>query len=100
MGHKIDLSKFEIRCDLISEIIESKKIDGIKIEKNKYKNVRVERVVVENENSKVLNKKAGIYTTIFFDDITDYDNRNNVIAVTTRELKRILIKRKSLVKVY
>lgn len=92
LGHVIDLAKFEVRCDLISETIENKKIDGIEKEEEKYKNVKIERIVVDKGKSRTLHKKSGMYTTIYFDDITDYENRKNVIEVVTSELKRIISK--------
>lgn len=93
MGHEIDLSKFEVRCDLISETIENKNLDGIEIEKSKYKNVNIEKITVDSDKSLLLDKKSGIYTTIYFDDITDYENRKNVIHVVTKELKKILLEK-------
>ncbi len=95
MGHEVNLSDFTIRCDLISETIDNKKVDGIDVETKNYKDIKVERLVIEENKSKLLNKKSGIYTTIFFNDITDYENRSNVINVVTKELKKIL-KNKSL----
>ena len=93
MGHEIDLSSFTIRCDLISETIENKKVDGIEVEKSNHNDIKVERIYVQPEKSAILNKKSGLYTTIFFDDVTDYENRKKLIKVVTNELKRILIKK-------
>ena len=95
MGHEINLTNFTVRCDLISETIDNKEIKDINIETKKYKDIRIERLNVKEDKSKVLNKKAGIYTTIFFNDITDYENRNDVITVVAKELYEIL-KRKAL----
>ncbi|MBO5375818.1 MAG: GPR endopeptidase [Bacilli bacterium] len=96
MGHEIDLSYFDIRCDLISDTLENKKIKEIKIKKKNHKSIKIEEVVINSSVSKEINKKPGIYTTIYFEDITDYSNRNEVINVLSNELKKIL-KRKKLI---
>lgn len=96
MGHEIDLSCFDIHCDLISDTLENKKIKGINVKKKKYKNIRVEEVIVDSSVSMEINKKDGTYTTIYFEDITDYLNRCDVIKVVSDEL-RCLLKKKDLI---
>lgn len=94
MGHEIDLSCFDIHCDLISDTLENKDIKKINIKTKKYKNVRVEEVVIDSSISLEINKKIGTYKTIYFEDITDYTNRSEVIKVLSIELKKILKKKK------
>jgi len=102
VNHEIDLSKFQIRCDLISETLENNKINSLNIKKRNYKNIRVEEVLVDDNLGNEINKEKGTYTTIYFQDVTDTTNKNNVIEVLTKELKKIfqqknLLGKKSLV---
>lgn len=90
MNHEIDLSKFDIRCDLIKDKIDNSVVKNLNVNKRKYKDISIERVEVDEHFSNVLNKKKGIYTTIYFDDVTDFNNRNNVISVLTEELRFVL----------
>lgn len=92
MEHEIDLSKFDIRCDLIKDKIDKNSIKGLNISKRKYKNIVIENVEVDNELSIALDKKKGIYSTIYFEDVTDFNNRSDVIHVLVEELNFILKK--------
>lgn len=94
MNHEIDLSKFNIRCDLISESIENNYYDKIKVYKKNYGDIRLEKVIVKKDDEDFLNKKSGIYSTIYFKDVTDVSNRNALINVLTAELKSIMKKKK------
>lgn len=96
MGHEIDLSKFEVRCDLISDKIENSKVKDLNIKRKTYNNIRIEEVLIDSNNGNLLNKKDGIYTTIYFEDVTDYDNRKDVIKVVSDELEHILVSKKVL----
>lgn len=87
--HKVDLAKYDMRCDLIKDSYFNVKV-GINIEKEELDNVHIERVLLSNKYSKIINKRPGNYTSIMFDDITDFDNRKKVIEVTTKEIKRII----------
>lgn len=93
MSHEIDLSGFEIRCDLISDEIANNKIDNLIVNKKIYKNIVIEEIVVDYTNCKLFNKKEGVYITIHFSDITDFDNRNDVIKIVSKSLKTILMKK-------
>ena len=88
--HKVNLDKYNMRCDLIKDSIFNSN-GSINIDTNDYDEVRVERVFINNKNSKLYNKRVGNYVSIVFNDITDYDCRNKVINITTKELKRILV---------
>lgn len=94
MEHEIDLSKFNIRCDLISETIENNYYKSIKVQKKNYGDIRVERVIVKDDDEKILNKKRGIYSTIYFKDVTDVSNRKNLTSVLVKEINGILNKKK------
>ena len=43
MSHEIDLSKFTVRCDLISEAIDEKE-NFLNIEKVQYNDINIERI--------------------------------------------------------
>lgn len=89
MGHEIDLKNYEIRTDLVLDTIENKK-SKIATDINDYDGIKVTKVNVDEDNSKVLNKKSGSYVTIEFDDVTDSDNRDKVEDIFTKELKEML----------
>lgn len=82
--HEIDLSKYNIRSDLI---IENKFDDFLK---DNYKENGIEVCYVSLKEKNSLNKEKGDYITISFDDITDKTNYENVLKVLIKELKRIL----------
>lgn len=81
--HEVDLSKFNIRTDLV---IENEINNYLKdsYEKNK---VKVDYIKLDDDN--ILKRKKGDYVTISFSDITDINNFNSVLDVLIVELKRI-----------
>ena len=83
--HKIDLSKYEIRTDLIDEAMN---IDHEgDIDEN---NVYIKRIKLNSEEARKINKKMGSYITISFEDITDFDNLENIKNIFSKELRNIL----------
>ena len=88
--HQINLNNKIERCDLISDTnfknVETKEINDIKIEK----------VTVDKEISKKINKSVGKYISIAFTDITDFDKRNKLIKALTNELRNLLIEKELL----
>lgn len=92
MGNEIDLEKYEIRTDLVLDSIEN---GSYKVPKNveKYGNIVVTTVVLDEDNSNLLAKKAGDYITIEFEDVTDSGNSLKVEEVFTKELKKLLVKK-------
>lgn len=92
MKHEIDLEKYELRTDLIDESIKNKKIDK-DIESNIeiIDNIKISSVILNKENSKLINKKEGNYITIEFEDITDYNNKEQVKNIFSKYLKKLLI---------
>jgi len=87
MGNKIDLSKYNIRTDLIVDIIEN---SDINVEKERFNDINVTRIDITNELSKKINKKEGKYITIEFDDVTNYEDRERIGKCFEEEIKRIL----------
>lgn len=92
MKHSADLSNYNIRTDIALDVVENKKINGIKTNISKEDGVKVTTVEVDENGSKVINKGKGIYITIEFNDVTDTDNYNNVKNVFVKQLKVMLNK--------
>lgn len=86
--HKIDLSKFEIRTDMILDLEASK--ESYKEDKYKVDDIDVSWIYLNKNNS--LNKKEGTYITISFDDITDTDSRLRISNLFCKEFKKLLDK--------
>ena len=82
--HEIDLSKYNIRSDLIIENNFKKYLQYSYIENN----IQVDYVKLNKNN--ILNKTEGDYITISFEDITDKTNFSNILSILNKELKRIL----------
>lgn len=85
--HRINLSKNDIRLDLINDIFIEKNIEKIE-----FDSIFVEKVTIDNSNCKKYNKSKGKYISIIFDDITDYSIRSKVIDVLSKELNELLKK--------
>lgn len=87
MGNSIDMSKYNIRTDLIVEEIDTKDIKSYeRIEDN----ITITTIDVDKSQEKIINKKRGKYITISFEDVTDYENKEKVQKVFEEELKKML----------
>lgn len=86
MKHEIDLSKYQIRTDLIIE----KESNFEKKTEINYGQIKVTSFNINEEEAKQIQKKKGCYTTIEFQDVTDYDNEKEVIKIFTKHLKGLL----------
>ncbi len=86
MSQEKDLSKYNVRTDLAIELVE----EGI--ETKEEGNIKVTSITLNEEKGKSINKKAGIYTTIEFPDITDYDNSEKIKTIFKKELQNLLKK--------
>lgn len=83
---EIDLKKYKIRTDLIADVISDKKFDGVE-EIVKYVNdIKVSNIVLKKDNREI-GRKKGLYTTIFFNDVTDGFNEKKIIEVLVSELR-------------
>ena len=89
MNHEIDLKKYDIHTDLVLDTIENNEFD-IKSDIYNIDDIRVTKVNIDEENSRMINKKVGNYITIEFDDVTDSGNREKVTEVFSDELNKIL----------
>ena len=87
--HEIDLKNYNIRSDLVVDIlsdIENK--NGITYKEEEFNNINVLDISLEKNND--LDKKEGRYITISFDDVTDNINRNNLKKVLVKKLSELL----------
>ncbi len=85
--HEIDLSKYKIRTDLIVEHIKDYK--NYKVKEEIVDNIKIETLVLNEEEASSIDKKEGIYKTIYFEDVTDEENYHNLLKVTSEELKKL-----------
>lgn len=90
MGNKINLSKYNIRTDLIVDVIDNN--SNINKETDTYDGVKITRVEVEKDMEEELNKKKGTYITIEFDDVTNYEDREKIGKCFENEIKKLLNK--------
>ena len=80
-----DLKSLNIRTDLVTDIIPNINTT-VNEETYEENNIRVSNIFLDSKSSKLIGKKKGNYTTIFFEDITDKDNYNNVLNILIKEL--------------
>ena len=90
MNHEIDLKKYDIHTDLVLDTIENSSL-SIKSDTYNIDDIKVTKVNVDEETSKILNKKKGNYITIEFTDVTDITNREKVTKVFEDELKILIV---------
>ena len=89
MNKEIDLSKYQIRTDLTIDFLEEKnKLKGVKYNVKNIDKIKVTNVELGNKNE--LNKKKGKYITLEFEDVTDKENKEKIIDVLSKELKKII----------
>jgi len=86
---EIDLSKFELRTDLIIDnFISKNNLDNIDYKKTDItKDIVLEEIKLTEETAKICNKLPGIYLNLSFKDITDNTNFQQVEKALTTSLK-------------
>ena len=82
-----DLSKFSIRSDIALDLIDT---NNSKIIKEKFDDILVTTINVDDDIKREINKEKGIYITIEFNDVTDYTNREKVGKILDKEIKKVL----------
>jgi len=89
MNNNIDLSMYNLRTDLVLDTLDYSKT---KVEKevNNYEKINVTKVIIDAKLEKEINKKQGVYITLEFEDITDYDNRLKITKTLAEEIKKLL----------
>lgn len=90
MNNEIDLSKYNLRTDLLVETINEN--DNIKTDIKIDNNIKITKILVDEIIEKKLGKKQGNYITIEFEDVTDYSNKENVKKIFSEELKELIKK--------
>lgn len=86
MNHEIDLSKYQIRTDLAIESISETK----EKKQENYDDIKVSSVVLNKEEADLIGKKEGMYITIEFDDVTDFNNKEKVKDVFIKKMEEML----------
>ncbi len=93
MSNNIDLSNYQIRTDLVLDTIENYH-SNIKKEINTYDKVNVTKIIIDKNLEKEINKKAGTYITLEFEDITNFEQREKIGKVFEQEIKKLLKQKK------
>ncbi len=83
MSHEIDLKDYEVRTDLAIELTNNG------TENLNKDNIKVIDINLTKADAEKINKKAGHYITIEFEDVTDYNNKEKVKDVFVKELKKL-----------
>lgn len=92
MKNRIDLSKYQVRTDLIIENIDNYKDNENISTKTINESLKVTTINVDDKMKDKLNKKVGTYITIEFTDITNHEDRTEVEDVLVKELQTLLKK--------
>lgn len=85
MKHEVDLSKYQIRTDLVIE----KENENFTHNEEIIDNIKITKTNLKYDNI-IDNKKAGTYITIEFEDVTDSTNYKNVKNIFEKNLKNLL----------
>jgi spore protease len=82
---------YNIKSDLMIEAIEGLE-EGKKIatDVRSVDDIKITTVLINKDNSSIINKKEGKYITIEFDDITDTNKKKKIEEILVEELKSIL----------
>ena len=91
MKNQINLSKYQIRTDLIIEndsLPHSNKSDIKRINDN----ITITNINIDDKLGNSINKKKGNYITIEFNDITNHEDKEEIKKVLISELKTLLDK--------
>ncbi len=91
MNHEIDLKNTSIRTDIIVDMIDTSKENiGVESKIEHIDDITVEEVIINDLGEKHCGKKAGIYKTISFKDVTDKNNYKKVEKVLISQLKELI----------
>lgn len=89
MKNRINLSKYQIRTDLIIENIDEFNDKRVTIN-NINDSIKVTTVSIDDDLSSKLNKKQGDYVTIEFSDITNHEDRKELEKTLVNEIRKML----------
>lgn len=87
MENKINLEDKLIRTDLVMELVDENNEDMVA---EKLDDITITTVNVKKETSSKIGKKEGIYVTISFDDITNFETREKVGKALEMEIAKII----------
>lgn len=90
MSHEIDLSKYNVRTDLLIESLPKNNVDGIISKRREKKGIYIDEIDISKSALKYCDKKEGKYITISFNDITDINNQKILEEVFEDELSNFL----------
>lgn len=89
MKNRIDLSKFNIRTDLVID----KKLEKNNLNKEIINdNISITTVNVNKDLAQELEKKCGIYITIEFKDVTNHEDKKEIESCLAQQLRNLLQK--------
>lgn len=89
MKNRINLSKYQIRTDLIIENIDE--FNDKRVTTNNINDsIKVTTVSIDDDLSSKLNKKQGDYVTIEFSDITNHEDRKELEKTLVNEIRKML----------
>ena len=88
MRHEANLSNYNLSTDLMIESIEN--LDNIKVREEEFNEIKVTEIDIDEKSSSLIGKKVGKYVTIEFEDVTDTDNRNDVLTVLKKQLIKFI----------
>ena len=91
MKNRIDLSKYDIRTDLLIESVNSDNKDIIVDKVND--SVKITTINVNSLLANDLDRKIGTYITIEYEDITNYEDRVVVTDCLSLQIKVVYWKR-------
>ena len=87
MENKINLEDKLIRTDLVMELVDENNENMVA---EKLDDITITTVNVKKEISSKIGKKEGIYVTISFDDITNFETREKVGKALEMEITKII----------
>lgn len=89
MKNRINLSKYQVRTDLIIENIDE--FNDKRVTTNNINDsIKVTTVSIDEDLSSKLNKKQGDYVTIEFSDITNHEDRKELEKTLVNEIRKML----------
>lgn len=89
MKNRINLSKYQVRTDLIIENIDE--FNDKRVTTNNINDsIKVTTVSIDEDLSFKLNKKQGDYVTIEFSDITNHEDRKELEKTLVNEIRKML----------
>lgn len=92
MGHRINISQYQVRTDLAIEAIQNLQDHGIEPDVISFDDITVTNIYVDDKSGGMIGKKKGNYTTIEFSDVTDFEYRERLKQVFSDCLKDLMKK--------